>query len=603
MTSHPRSSLSVVLFLVMTACLACGGGKGGGEKAGGAEGAPKKVLHFYRGAAHKTLDPVKQLDQASAEIISNVYDTLVSYHYLKRPYELTPNLVTKMPELSADGLSYSFELRDDVRFIDDPCFPNGKGRQVTTDDVIYSFKRYADANLNVQSYMLLQGVIEGMDAFREQTSKLGKATDYAKLEISGLQKIDDRRFTIKLTRKNPLALLPLAVTPLSIVPREAVEHYKADFESHPVGTGPFKLKSLARRGTVVLERNPNYHGTYPSEGAPGDAEKGLLKAAGKRLPLLDQVELPLIEESQPAMLKFLSGGLDWVAMDRDNFSNMAFKDETGFHLKPEYAKKFDLYWEPALTTEFLVFNMNDPLIGKNKALRQAIAYALDAPAYVEQMRNGRGVAPTTLLPLPIAGSQRDVQTPWYTHDLAMAKKKLAEAGFPDGKGLPPIVVDYRASNTTVRQDYEFHRAQLAKAGIVITPNYQTFSAFVKKVDSGNFQVIEYAWGADYPDGENFYQLLYGPNKAPGPNGGSYSNPEYDKLYEQIKQLPNGPERFALFARMNEIIKEDVPLFFTWSWTVVGMRQKWVENFKRNMMVDAPFQYLDIDTARKAKGVK
>jgi ABC-type transport system substrate-binding protein len=281
---------------------------------------------------------------------------------------------------------------------------------------------------------------------------------------------------------------------------------------------------------------------------------------------------------------------------------MAYKDASGFHLKPEYAAKYDLYAEPSLSTSFIAFNMNDPLVGKNKALRQAIAYALDPAAYVEKMRNGRGIAPTSIVPPAIAGGQNEVQTPWYPHDLAMAKKKLAEAGFPDGKGLGPITVEYRASSTLARQDAEFYRAQLAPAGIAFGANFQTFTAFMQRVDAGNFQVMEYSWGADYPDAENFYALLYGPNKAPGPNGGSYVNPEYDKLYEQIRLLPNGPERFALFARLNEIIREDVPVIPIWSVTIVGLHQKWVKNFKRHMMMDAPFAYLDIDPVMQAKGV-
>ena len=230
--------------------------------------------------------------------------------------------------------------------------------------------------------------------------------------------------------------MPFAAAPLSIVPREAVEHYKERFAEHPVGTGPFRLKTLARRGTSIFERNPNYHLTYPKRRRSGDAERGLLASAGKRLPFFDEVQLQLIEEAQPSILKFLAGELDWVAIDRENFANMAYKDASGFHLKPEYTAKYDLCRTRA-DTEFFAFNMNNLLVGKNKALRQAIAYGLDAPAYVEKMRNGRGVAPTTSCPPAIAGGQNEVKTPWYPHDLAMAKKKLAEAGSPDGKGLGP----------------------------------------------------------------------------------------------------------------------------------------------------------------------
>jgi oligopeptide transport system substrate-binding protein len=599
MNRRPALGQLVLTIALLWSSSSCG--RKHGENAQSADS--KKVFNFLRTSAHKSLDPVKQFDSASAEIVSNVYDTLLQYQYLKRPYQLEPDLLAKMPELSADGLGYAFELRNDVRFIDDPCFAGGKGRTLTSDDVIYSIKRFADANLNAKSYPLMQGVIDGMDAFRAQTKTLGAATDYKKLQISGLIKLDDQHFTIKLTRANPLALFPLAATQLSIVPREAVERYGREFENHPVGTGAFSMKQFSRRGVMILQKNPHYHLSYPAAGDPGDAERGLLADSGKRLPLVDEVQLPLIEEPQPAMLQFLSGKLDWLAMDRDNFVKMAWKDASGFHLKPEFASKFHLYSEPYLAIEYFAFNMKDGLLGKNKPLRQALAYALDIPSFLQKMRNGRGVALKTIVPLPIAGSERDVKAEGYPHNLELAKKKLAEAGYPDGKGLPPITVEYRNSNSLTRQEFEFHRAQVAEAGITLKANFQTFTAFLERVEvTGNFQMTDAGWQADYPDAENFYQLLYGPNKVPGPNSTSYANPEYDKLYEQSRFMPNGPERYAIFARLSEIMREDVPIIITWSPIAVGLHQNWVKNLKRNMMIDLPAKYLDVDAAGKAKGL-
>jgi oligopeptide transport system substrate-binding protein len=563
----------------------------------------KRVFTFYRSSAHKSLDPVKQFDGASAELVGNVYDALFQYAYLKRPYQIEPNLLTKMPELSADGLRYRFELRSDVRFQDDRCFPNGKGRTLVTDDVIYSLQRFADANVNAKSYTLLHDAIKGLDEFRAETKRLGKArTDYRKLKISGVSKQDDRHFTIELVRPNPLALLPFAATQLSIVAHEAVEHYKEGFEQHPVGSGPFRIKTLSRRGVTVLAKNPRYHQTYPTSGEPGDAAAGLLADAGKRLPLLDEVKLPLIEEPQPAMLQFMIGQLDWVAMDRDNFVKLAYKDATGFHLRADEAKKYRIYSEPTLSTSYFVINMKDPLLGKNKALRQALAYAVDNQGYIDRMINGRGLALTSIVPVPVAGGQNDVHTTWYAHNVAMAKRKLAEAGYPDGKGLPELVVEYRSSDRTSRQEYEFYRDSLAQVGIKLKPNFQPFSSFLEKIEvTGNFQMTSQAWGADYPDAENFYQLLYGKNKIPGTNASNYDNPEFDKLYEQTRFMPNGPERFALFARMNEMIREDVPLIVTYSPIVVGLHQPWVQNFKRHMMIDMPFMYMDVDPSKRVLG--
>jgi oligopeptide transport system substrate-binding protein len=590
--------------LLVLGLLALGCGKSPDDSrdgtAAGIAAPHKKVFAYARLQSHKNLDPQKQLDGASSDIVGNVYDGLLQYSYLQRPFQLEPNLLSRMPELSADGLRYSFELRPDAYFNDDACFAGGKGRALTSDDVIYSLQRFADANVNVLSYSLLEGVIQGMDEFRQQTRRQGKATDYAKLPIAGIVKRDDRHFTIELTRTNPLALQPLAASPLSIVPREAVVHYGAEFEQHPVGSGPFRVKTMSRRGVIVLAKNPRYHQTYPTAGAPGDAELGLLRAAGQRLPLLDEVQLPLVEEAQPRMLKFLDRQLDMVSFDRDNFSNMAVKDDKGFRLKPEFAAKYRIFAEPAPWLEGLRLNFKDPLLGKNKALRQALAYALDSAGFVEQMYNGRGTPLQTLVPLPIAGSERDVPFEGFVFDAELVRKKLAEAGYPDGKGLPPLTIEYRAATTQSRQNFEFNRAQLAQFGIVVKANFQSFSAWLQRTEAGNYQLCDSAWVADYPDAENFYALLYSKNKPPGPNSGSYENPAYDRLFETIRSMPDGPERHALFARMNAIVKDDAPMIQLWNPTRVGLTQPRVANFKFNPMSEASFKYLDVDPKTKAE---
>ena len=523
----------------------------------------------------------------------NVYDTLVEYDYLARPYRLTPGLLESMPEKGADGRSYTFRLKKGVRFHDDPCFEGGVGRELDADDAIYSIKRFADANVNLKSWVLLAGFVSGLDEFREKTRDLGKGVDYDTLEVAGLRKLDDYSFEVEFTRENPLALFPFAMTSMAIVPREAVEKYGEDFASHPVGSGPFRIKQFSFRGTMILEKNPNYHGTYPSEGAPGDAEAGLLAAAGQRLPFLDEVHMPLIEEPQPAMLKFKKGELDWIGIDKDNFPNMAYQDEEGrFHLKEEFAQKYHHYAAPRLTAEYFSFNLQDPLVGPNRTLRQAIAYAVDTPAFIELILNGRALPLQTIVPQPIAGSERDTGFQYYRRDPEMARKKLAEAGYPNGEGLPELVFEYRAATKDARQGFEFIRNELAEVGIRAKASFNTFSAFLKKLESSNFQIASAGWQADYPDAENFFQLVYGPNRTPGPNSSTFSNEEFDALYQQTRYMENGPERFALFARMAGIMKEEVPLLLRYNSIAFGIYQKDVLNMKRHMLIDKPYKFLD-----------
>ncbi|MGF1604289.1 MAG: ABC transporter substrate-binding protein [Thermosynechococcaceae cyanobacterium] len=586
--------LSTVLVLTASTLMGCGTGP---SKDGAG-----KVIHYLRSSEYKSLDPPKQFDVVSAELIGSLYDPLLTYHYLKRPYELTPNLAEKMPELADDKITYTFTLRKGVKFHDDPCFPEGKGRELTVDDVLFSIKRFSDANINTRSYaVLLEGRIKGLDQFRAKTREQ-KDIDYTKEEVEGLKKIDAQTFQVILTEPDPLALMAFANEALVIMPPEAIAKYGQKMDHHAVGTGPFTLAQNNRRGEIVLKKNPNYHGTYPSEGNPGDKEAGLLERAGKQLPFVDEIRLPLIEESQPAMLKFRKGEIDWIGIDRDNFKTMAKKEGDTFSLQGEFAEKFEIYSTPSLSSGYITINFQDQLFGKNKALRQAIAHAIDVQEIIDKMSNGRGIALDTIVPLPIAGSQESIPVKWYPHDLQKAKAKLAEAGFPNGTGLGSITMEYGSADSQTRQSYNFLRAQLQKANIELKPNFQTFPNYLKKLEAANFQIAIGGWQADLPDPENFYQLLYSKNKAPGPNNGSYNNPEYDKLYEQMRRMPPGPERNAVIEKLATIVKEDIPVLLLSNGTVVGMHQKWLLNFKRNLMISSQYKFLDIEPAAKTKGL-
>ncbi len=553
-----------------------------------------KIFYHYRQSEEKNLDPVKSFDEASRQHIRSLFDTLLEYEYLKRPYELKPALLTKMPEKQADGVTYLFTLKTGVKFHDNACFPGGKGRELVTDDIIYSLKRFADANQNRLSYTIIQGLVAGMDEFRELSKKQTTGFDYDKNQIEGIKKVDNTTFTIKFTHDSPLNFYPLAFEGASIVPKEAIQKYGEEFDKNPVGTGPFYMKSYSRRGTTVLARNPSYHETYPTVGAPGDKEAGFLDSAGKQLPFVDEIHLPLIEESQPQMLKFKKAQIAWVAIARDDYIAMVDRvDGKNFKLKPEFAKQFQLYWEPTLATTFMRFGMKDPIVGNNKALRQAIALAMNAEGWIDLMLNGRANIAQSMVPNAIAGSSRETGSAWYTQNLEAAKKKLAEAGYPDGKGLPTLMIEYRAVTKDQRQQHEYVRNELAKVGIKVEGNFQSFSNFLKKTDEGNYQIADAGWNADYPDAENFYALFYGKNKAPGPNTSNFENAKFDELYEKSRHMMNGPERYKMFQEMDSILKEEVPMLLVANQYVMGLLQPNVRNFKRNLMEQYPYKYVDL----------
>ena len=593
MKLSPSLSRRLALGLALSGLfLAAGCTKKKNSEVSGGKAGPK-IFYHYRTAEEKSADPQRQFDGASALLIQNVYDTLLQYSYLKRPYVLEPALLEKMPEKQPDG-TYLFVARKGVKFHDNDAFPGGKGREFNADDIIFTLKRFADANVNDQSFSLFAGLIDGIDAFREQSKKLGKGFDYSKVDIAGVKKVDNYSVSVKFTRESPLNLYPFSITSMSIVPQEAVKKYGDDFSKNPVGTGPFYMKKYERRGTTILARNPNYWEKFPTEGGPEDQE--MIKAyGGKQLPFVDEVMLPLIEETQPQMLKFRKGQLNWVAVSKDDFSSFVNRTpgKLDFTLKPEFAKDFQLYYAPMLVTTFAKFGFNDPLVGKNKALRQAIAMAWNTEGYIDLMLNGRAMPADSIVPIEIAGSARDTGSKWYRQDLEGAKKKLAEAGYPNGQGLPPLTMEFRATTKDQRQVYEFMRNELDKIGIKLVGNFQTFSNFIQKTDSGNYQVADAGWNADYPDGDNFYSLFYSENRAPLQNNGNYSNPKFDELYLKQRDMPNGPERYKIFAEMDAIIKEDVPMVLTFNQLALGMLQKDVKNFKRHMLDEYPYKYFDI----------
>jgi oligopeptide transport system substrate-binding protein len=558
-----------------------------------------KVLHIARRAQFETLDPARVQDKASTDILALVYSNLVKIAYLERPFKLEPDLLARMPQLSADQLTYSFELRPGVRFHDNPCFAGGKGRELTADDVLYSLKRYADANINNKTWFLLDGAVDGLDAFHAASSKPG--FDPARTDISGFRKLGPLRFSIRLTRADPRFLVKWAAAPLAVVPAEAVAFYKDRFNVNPVGTGPFTLTDVDRKGVLRLRKYPRYHGVYPSAGAAGDAEKGLLKDAGKPLPRVDLIEMPLVEEAQPAMLKMLKGELDWLGVDRANFTRMVERPGPGqFRLKPEFAAFLDLYYTPLLQIGFTTINMKDPLLGSNKALRQAIARLFDTQAQIDLLANGRGRRLNSIVPIEAPGSERETGAQWPGYDVAEARRLLAEAGFPGGKGLPPLNIIYRDTGLDTRNGGDMAKAKFAAAGVQLKPEYMDFPTWLRANESGHFQLSDSGWVGDTNAG-TYYELLYSKNTAPGPNSGAFANAEYDRAFEAARLMPDGPQRLALFKTMNRIILEQMPTVLGSNPLSFGITHKWLRNFKRNVQT-SELMYLDVDMGLKQKGV-
>jgi oligopeptide transport system substrate-binding protein len=558
----------------------------------------KKEIYLVSPAKIASLDPVQISDVYSGDEAGKVYESLYEFHPLKRPYELVPNLAEGMPEVSADGLSYKIKLKSGVLFHDDKCFPDGKGREVKIDDVIYSLKRLADPKNQARGWWVLDEKIKGLNEWREKYSK-ADATNYDEA-IEGLHKIDDYTLEFKLNKPYPQLLYGMAMPSTSVVAKEAVQKYGQEFLNHPVGTGAFVLKSLDQTNRMVYEKNPTFREKlYPSEGAPGDKEKGLLEDAGKRLPLVDKIIVDVIVETQPVWLAFQKAKSDLILLPKDSFEQALDKNR---QVIPSLSSKgVNLVSDAMIDVGYYAFNHLNPIF-KNKKLRQAMMLAYDRDESNRIFYNNTALKAEGPIPPGLGGYNANFKNPYGTFDVERAKKLLAEAGHPNGKGLPEITVE-NLNDTVARQQIEFFTKCMARIGIRIKGGTNTWPELVRKVTKAQHQMYTMAWSADYPDAENFLSLLYCPNKAPGSNGSNYCNPEFDRLYREAVILQDGPERSALYEKINALAAEELPWLFGFHRTRFYLTQGWLKNFKYMEFHHSQFQYLNVDLDKKKELVK
>ncbi|HUP57896.1 MAG TPA: ABC transporter substrate-binding protein, partial [Bdellovibrionota bacterium] len=369
----------------------------------------------------KSLDPIQADDVFASEQVALVYESLLQYHYLKRPYVLVPGLAEAMPEASADGLTYVFRLKKGVLFQDDPCFTatSGRGRELVAEDVIYSLKRLADPKLASPGWWVLDGKIAGLDEWREVARQTG-AADYSKV-VPGLLAIDRYTLKIRLTRRSAQFLYAMAMPLTSVVPREAVEYHAAAFATHPVGSGPFRLKEFAPSARITWERSPSFRKeTYPAEGEAGDAQAGLLADAGKPLPFLDTLEFVVYEQSGPMWSDFLGARLDLAPLPKDHYDQAITHSK---ELSAELAGRgISLVKAPRMDVAHLSFNMADAYVGKHKWLRQAISLAYDQSGAIDLFYNRRAIPAEGPIPPGLAGHDPAFKSPFRKLNVARARE-------------------------------------------------------------------------------------------------------------------------------------------------------------------------------------
>jgi oligopeptide transport system substrate-binding protein len=541
-----------------------------------------------------SLDPAQASNEATNEVGPNINETLLQYHFLKRPLTVEPLLAAGMPTVSKDGLVHTFKIKQGVKFHDDPAFKDGKGREMVAADFIYGWKRLADPNTKSEGWWIFDGKIKGLNEWRDKLVK-GEATYDTPVE--GLQTPDD--YTIVITLAKPYYQLYYVLTMIysSPVPKEAVEKYGAEFLNHPVGTGPFVFVSWIRGNKITLKRNPNYHGsTYPTTGEAGDQEAGLLADAGKTLPFVDELIFHEVPEDQPRWLNMMRGNFDLSEIPKDSFDGAV--DRATMELKPEMtAKGFVLRKFRVQEIVYMGFNMDDPVIGKNKNLRLALCYAYDQKTPIDRFYNGRAIVAHSLIGPDMDGYDENFKLPCKEFSIEKAKEHMKKAGFPDGKGLAPIEYSFPTS-TTGRQFAEYVQQSYEKIGVKMTLAGHSWPQFQDRLRNKKAQMFGIAWGADYPDAENMMQLLYGPNSSPGPNSANFKNKEFDKLYQDASKLPPGEARTAIYKKMRDIFAAELPWIPTVHRMGYQLSHGWVENLKPNKTLPNQFKYMKVNLAKK-----
>lgn len=571
---------------------------------------PEVVLHLPMSTTGpNSLDPVRGSSTYDNRACGFVYESLLEYEYLHRPFKLKPCLLEEMPESFDNGKRFRFKLKKGIRFHDDPCFPDGKGREVIADDVFYSLKRMADNQNQPKGWWLLKDSIVGFDEYRDQQNEADQF-DYD-VPVEGMVKISDYEFEIRLNEPFYRFIYTLAMFQTAVVPREAVDHYGERFSRHPIGTGPYLLKHWQTASRMTFVRNPTYRlETYPddpgmnkdgSEPYPGyqeDVQLGFYDDAGKPLPLNDRVQVTMYVEAQPMWLKFLNREIDYTTTDRNAYEQAFIKRNR--RLRQSFVDRgIRSSPVPLLDMIYNGFNMEDPDFGgyedKKKYVRQAISLMYNYDELNAAFYSGQNLIYDGPIPAGMDGHPENHRAPksYRGLNIQKARKLLAKAGHPDGKGLPPLQFFTSRQPDSIAMA-EMNKRNLAKIGIRMKIESVDFATLSERLREKRAPFFGLAWGSDYPDAENNLQLFYGPYKSPSSNNFNYDRPEFNKLYEEARVMSPCEERTQKYIQMRDMVIEDCPMIGSMARTRNYLNHSHLKNFKPVEVFSNWPKYLNIE---------
>jgi oligopeptide transport system substrate-binding protein len=525
---------------------------------------PAKVLHVALRRSESTFDPALASEIFSSTVIAAIMEPLLTFDYLARPVKVIPLTTTAMPEVADNGRTYTFHIRPGIFFADDPAF-KGKKRELVAEDYIYALKRLMDPANRSPNAFYVEGKIVGLDEAAAAAAKPGARFDYD-AKIEGLEAVDRHTLRIRLRSTDYNFPSVMALVSQSAVAREVVEAYAGDIGAHPVGTGPYVLRRWVRASQITLEANPsfrlfvwNFTGTDPEDKAIVAAMRG------KTMPQIGTIEIHVMEEDQSRWLAFQRGELDLLELP-GMFANVAL---SGDKLAPDLAARgirLSRISDPWML--YTAFNLRDPVVGglapEKIALRRAIVMAYDVQAEIEVLRKGQAVAMQMPVPPGVAGFSPSYRS-GIVLDRAAANALLDRTGYRKGsdgwRTLPdgnPLSVRFSSPNDATSRDFdELWKKAFDAIAIRLTIDKGRNSDQIKAALACQHQFWSYGWVADYPDGDNFVQLLYSKNVNQS-NVACYSSPAFDKLYEKSRTMPDSPERTKLFEQMTRQFEVDAP---------------------------------------------
>ena len=533
----------------------------------GAAADPNKVIRDVFPVAEDGFDPAASHDLYSGTVNQAIFETLLTYDYLAQPAKVVPLTAEALPEVTDDGRTWTFRLRKGIRFAPDPAF-GGRPRELVAEDYVYSLKRLVDPKVRSPWAFLVAGKFVGLDGAVADAKKTGRF-DYDR-KVAGMEAVDRYTLRFRLTETDYNLPNVLAHEPTSAVAREVIEAYAGTdgrAMANPVGTGPYRLAQWVRSSKIFLDANPEYRGFVWNFEASDPADGKLVaEMKGKSMPQVGRVEISIIEEDQARWLAFRNGELDLMNMEGP-LAPKAIGADGG--LVPELARKgvkLSRIVDPEISYTF--WNMQDPVVGgmtKDKiALRRALAMSYDAAEEIKVVRNGQAIEASYPIPPGVVGHEPGWRNR-NAYDPALANALLDRFGYrkgadgwrtlPDGK---PLVIRLSSRPDTLgRQQDEMWKKALDGVGIRMEVHKDKFPELLKGEKACRLQTRVSAWIADYPDGDNFMQLLYGPNTHQS-NNACARIPEYDRLYEMSRRMPAGPERNRLYREMTRIMEVYAP---------------------------------------------